>query len=81
MMLDHMSRYFFHIRDGLIFIPDEEGLECRDEFAAWEEALLSARDIAFSDLRNGSTAAPAIIEVEDEEGNAIRIFGSGRTLN
>ncbi len=34
-----MSRYFFHIRDGLDLVPDEEGIECIDLFAALEEAL------------------------------------------
>jgi hypothetical protein len=66
-----MSRYFFHIRDGLDLVPDEEGVECIDLVAALEEALSSAQDIALADLRHGSVLGAVTIEIEDEDGNAI----------
>lgn len=69
-----MSRYFFHIRDGLEFVPDEEGVECRDLLAAWEEALFSAGDIALSDFKRGFAGPAVTIEIEDEEGNAVAAF-------
>jgi hypothetical protein len=66
-----MSRYFFHIRDGLALVPDEEGVECIDLIAALEEALSSAKDIAMADLRSGCAVGAVTIEIEDEDGNAV----------
>lgn len=66
-----MSRYFFHIRDGLIFVPDEEGMECRTISAMVEEAHASARDMENAALRNRSNTIAAKIEVEDEQGQAV----------
>ena len=66
-----MSRYFFHIRDGLIFVPDEEGMECRTIRAMVDEARASARDMANAALRSRSAALVATIEVEDEQGNTV----------
>jgi hypothetical protein len=76
-----MSRYFFHIRDGLMYVPDEEGMECRDLLAAYEEALASAGDIALADLRSRAVGTGATIEIEDEDGNAIEQVSSCRVLN
>jgi hypothetical protein len=66
-----MSRYFFHIRDGTILVPDEEGVECHDLPAAWQEALSSLSDIAVADLRMGAGMSPVTVEIEDEEGNPV----------
>ena len=76
-----MSRYFFHIRDGLEFVPDEEGVECRDLFAAWEEALCSAGDIALSDYKRGLLGPAVTIEIEDEEGNVVAAFMPKKLLH
>ena len=66
-----MSRYFFHIRDGLITVPDEEGMECRNIRAVMEEARACARDLAEAALRSRSTKVIETIEVEDERGNLV----------
>lgn len=66
-----MSRYFFHIRDGLIFVPDEEGMECRNMMAMEAEARASARDMVNAMLRSRTPSIPASIEVEDEQGNDV----------
>ena len=76
-----MSRYFFHIRDGLVFVPDEEGMECRDVSAAREEALFSACDIALSDLRRGVTGPAVTIEIEDEDGHSVPAGAPHRLLH
>ena len=76
-----MSRYFFHIRDGMVLVRDEEGMECRDMLAAFQEALFSARDIAFQDIGSRSAGPAATIEIEDEDGNAITNTASRRMLN
>jgi hypothetical protein len=65
-----MSRYFFHIRDGLVFVPDEEGMECRTMAAVLDEARASARDLA-SEALWSSESPLASIEIEDEEGNEV----------
>jgi hypothetical protein len=67
-----MSRYFFHIRDGHIFVPDEEGMECDSLRAVDAEARASARDLAEAALHTQSNRITASIEVEDEEGNEVR---------
>lgn len=67
-----MSRYFFHIRDGLILVPDEEGMECRNMRAVEEEARASARDLADAALRSRSAGIVASIEVSDEWGNDVQ---------
>jgi len=69
-----MSRYFFHIRDGLILIPDEEGIECRTMQAVEEEARASARDLAETALRNRSAGITASIQIEDDRGNKISMI-------
>jgi hypothetical protein len=66
-----MSRYFFHIRDGLILVPDEEGMECRDMRAVEDEARASARDLGEEALRNRFIHFLPSIEVEDELGRDV----------
>jgi hypothetical protein len=65
-----MSRYYFHIRDGRVLIPDEEGMECRTMAAVLDEARASARDLASEAFRSSSKPL-ASIEIEDEYGNEI----------
>lgn len=76
-----MSRYFFHIRDGLVFVPDEEGMECRNLMAVWEEALASASDLAVSNFRSSAVGPSATIEIEDEDGNAVEGTVSKQSLH
>lgn len=76
-----MSRHFLHIRDGLEFVPDEEGVECRDLLAAWQEALFSAGDIALSNYKRGFSGPAVTIEIEDEEGNVVAAFMPKKLLH
>ena len=41
-----MPRYFFHLRFGRRFLPDDEGIELRNRTAARDEALAVVRDLA-----------------------------------
>jgi hypothetical protein len=41
-----MGRYYFDIRDGDYFVPDEEGMELPTPEAAWGAAALSLADLA-----------------------------------
>lgn len=76
-----MSRFFFHIRDGLRLVPDEEGTECGDMKAVQDEAQASVRDLARAAVRSCALVAPASIEVEDDCGNAIPQVSPTRWLN
>ncbi|MES2256562.1 MAG: hypothetical protein V4559_16170 [Pseudomonadota bacterium] len=76
-----MSRYFFHIRDGRHLVPDEEGMECRNMLSVEREAQASARDMTSAALRTSSGQIPAIIEVEDDEGNAVGNVESKFSIN
>src|SRR5215472_5366878 len=40
-----MPRYFFHLRFGRRFLPDDEGIELRNRTAARDEALTVVRDL------------------------------------
>jgi uncharacterized protein DUF6894 len=40
-----MPRYFFHLRFGRRFLPDDEGIELRNRTAARDEALAVVRDL------------------------------------
>ena len=71
-----MSWYYFHIRDGQFLVPDEEGMECRTLTAVQEEAHASAHDLLNAAIRSRSLHAPAAVEVEDEDGNAVRPMAS-----
>jgi hypothetical protein len=57
-----VSRFFFHIIDGRLVIPDDEGMELSDVFAAQVEALASARDIA---MAGASRDRRMILAVDD----------------
>ena len=64
-----MKRYYFDIRDGDGFAPDEEGLELPDIEAAQEEAALSLADMARHAVRISRRNARLMqIEVRDDNG-------------
>jgi hypothetical protein len=64
-----MKRYYFDMRDGDGFAPDEEGLELPDIEAAQEEAALSLADMARHAVRISRRNARLMqIEVRDDKG-------------
>ena len=63
-----MARYYFHIREGSLIIPDNEGMELPDTQDAWLEARESAEDVARSAIRSGFSAVPCAIEIADHSG-------------
>jgi hypothetical protein len=60
-------RYFFHIRDEGLLIPDDEGIECSSLGAAQHEAKASACDLA----RAGCSSISVSVEIADLAGNAL----------
>lgn len=64
-IVGHMPRYFFDIREGARFLPDEDGLELPDLDAAEREAAESAASIG-RDLLPKGDARDVTIEVKNE---------------
>lgn len=63
-----MSRFYFHLRDGIDLILDEEGRECDGLPAIAAAALLDARSILADDAREGHIRLDQRIDVEDVGG-------------
>lgn len=63
-----MSIYFFHLRDGVDLILDEEGAELADLAAARARAMVSARSILSAETLAGRLPFNMRIDVEDELG-------------
>jgi hypothetical protein len=68
-----MKRYYFDIRDGGGFAPDEEGLELPDIEAVQQEAALSLADVARDAVRISRRNAHLMqIEVRDDNGPVLQ---------
>ena len=68
-----MKRYYFDIRDGDGFAPDEEGLELPDIEAAQQEAALSLADLSRDAVRMLRRNARLMqIEVRDDNGPVLQ---------
>ena len=76
-----MSLYYFHIRNGLNLVLDEEGTECSDLIAMQIEAQASARDLLRVELLPFSSELLPSIEVEDEDGNAVGMASARACLH
>ena len=60
-----MPRFYFDVREGAKFVPDEEGLEFDSLDAAEREAAESAAEIGRDQLPNGN-AREVMVEVRNE---------------
>jgi len=69
-----MPRYFFHIKDEVEIIPDEEGLELRGLDAVREEARESAREMMSESVRAGHRPDGRAFVVTDEQGHVVLNF-------
>ena len=70
-----MPRYYFDIKEGDDFAPDEEGLELSTLQAAQEEAARSLADIARDAVRKDYDGAghEMAIEVRDDNGPVLHV--------
>jgi hypothetical protein len=67
-----LPRYFFHIRDSIGLVRDDEGLELTGEIDAREEAWNSAADLIANAARQpAEPATDAVVVVEDEHGSVV----------
>ena len=65
-----MPRFYFDVREGSKFIPDEDGLEFPDLEAAEREAAESAASMG-RDLLPKSDAREITVEVRNEHGQRV----------
>lgn len=61
-----MPKYYFHLRDGIDLVIDEEGREMAGAEAITVAALADARSILSSDVLAGKLHFDQRIDVEDE---------------
>jgi hypothetical protein len=66
-----MPHYYFHIRNGLGFIEDREGMDVADLDAAHKEAVKGARSLIASEVLEGRLDLSGAIEVTDNEGQPV----------
>jgi len=67
-----MPQFFFHVRDGVPFIPDPDGSCLLDVAAAQAEAILCARELmSQSIIRDGRLGIERCSEITDDEGNTV----------
>jgi hypothetical protein len=68
-----MPRYFFHLKFGQRFVPDEEGVDLPSRSAARDEALAAVRDLGNPKIGGNSRRwASWFLEVADEQGGFFR---------
>jgi hypothetical protein len=78
-----MPRYFFHILSGGVTVEDEEGMQLPGMAAAQEEAVASARDLAFSADKDGFGKETRSVQIVDAAGAVlgsvpVPVLGNGQ---
>ena len=66
-----MARYFFHIKDGVHLVKDEEGTELADAQEAHKQAIISARELLANAIRSGQPLQADAVVVADEHGTEL----------
>jgi hypothetical protein len=61
-----MTLYYFHLRDGVDILIDEEGRQLESLASVAEAALAEARSIISADAESGHIRLDQRIDVEDE---------------
>jgi hypothetical protein len=69
-----MPRYYFHIKDKVGIIRDEEGLDLHGLDAVREEATESAREMMSEKVREGHGPDGRAFVVTDEQGQVVLDF-------
>ncbi|MBW8910919.1 MAG: hypothetical protein JF564_03275 [Sphingomonas sp.] len=75
-----MPRYYFHYRCDSMDLEDEEGVKLRDDEAASEQALRSARDILAAEVRAGRLTLDHLIVVERDGGVPVLTLSLGEAV-
>jgi len=69
-----MPRYFFHIKDEVETIRDEEGIEFHNLDAVRGEAMESAREMMSGEVREGHGPDGRTFVITDEQGQTVLTF-------
>jgi hypothetical protein len=69
-----MGRFYFHLREGDTFIPDDEGQDLPDVSDALREAMLTARDVLAEAIIAGKDEVPDAVVIADEAGRPVETF-------
>jgi hypothetical protein len=75
----NMPRFYFDVREGPQFTPDNEGLEFNSLDAAEYEAARAAAEIGREDLPKGK-ASEVTVEVRDEHGQRVLTVAVAMTV-
>jgi hypothetical protein len=75
-----MTIYYFHLRDGDAFIPDETGMDLTDIREGRDEALQAARDMLADQLRAGEALDGQRIEITAADGKVLDVVSFGEAL-
>ncbi|HEX8665770.1 MAG TPA: hypothetical protein VF744_17270 [Beijerinckiaceae bacterium] len=68
-----MTRYFFHLVIGPVFIRDREGTELADDAAAREHGLLNLAAVSRARTLKRQSPLTCSLVVADEDGERFRI--------
>lgn len=68
-----MPRYYFHIREGNVLMPDDEGRFFPGLPAARNELMASLREIVSERLLHGTDIEGRQFEIADEAGDVLAI--------
>lgn len=61
-----MALFYFHFRNGLEYVEDEEGLELADSRVALDRGVACLRDVLAGDVLSGVLNTDSTIEIADE---------------
>ena len=75
-----MPRYFFHVRNGLGFVADDEGRELDGDDAARAVAIDGVRSLLSDEVRSGRLDLRGRLEVADGDGRTVLIVPFGETV-
>ena len=75
-----MTRYFFNIRDGAAYYPDEEGSELVNLAAALDEAELCSRELVASLTLRGKSHGELQFEIVVEGELAAKIVSFDQAM-
>ena len=64
-------RYYFNLREGEAYVPDDEGLELPDLNAATKAAIHGLRSLIADDVLAGRLPLSTVMEVRDAQGGRV----------
>jgi hypothetical protein len=66
-----MSRFYFHIKDGVRLVTDDVGKELKDVDEARREGIILASEVRMEITKPADLAKELFVEIEDETGKIV----------